>query len=125
MNGNSTLTINGSGFSTNKALTTVTINSNPCEIIDTNNESLTCTLPPSDTAGEFDLVVNVTNTQVIPAATESAAVTFTYSAGAVPKLLSVDNDQLSPYQIVTLNIQTGNMNTANVNDISVQIGNDT
>jgi len=43
----------------------------------------------------------------------------------VPKLLSVDKDQLSPYQIVTLNIQTHNMNTANVNDISVQIGNET
>jgi len=77
MNGNSLLTINGSGFSVNNLLTTVTINSNPCEIIDTNNTSITCTLPPSDTAGDFDLIVNVINTQVIPNVTETATTTFT------------------------------------------------
>lgn len=125
MNGNSTLTINGSGFSTNKSLTLLAINANPCPIIHSTNTQLTCILPPSETAGDFDLVLTVTNTQAIPNVQESAQTTFTYTAGAVPKLLSVDNDTVSPYQIVTLNIQTSNMTTAIVDDISVQIGNDT
>ena len=77
MNGDSKITIQGSGFSTILDNMTVTINNNTCDIFETSNTSVKCMIPRSEAAGDFDLIITTTNTQAIPNETNTITTTFT------------------------------------------------
>lgn len=99
IHGGAILTIDGHGFSNNETVIQVTIDSNPCPIIESREDQIECRIPPR-TNSQNNVNVQIISHQIT---FPSSSIRLNYSESITPNVTSVNPNSGSGLQTININ----------------------